>query len=125
MRKGLGFAMMFYASLYITNNFLIEAEKTTKERKSLYKKKIKFYSNLLVTELNKHLGIYMSSLNDEESQHFAVFTDTLQTFINLIITKDCNMVLSILNEYKDGNLMYVDEKHSKFMKQNAIKLEDL
>lgn len=107
------FAMMMKASLYITNNFLVESK-----TKSLNTKKIKFHNNQLLDELDNYLGVFMSKLSDEESKHFALVTDTLQTFINTLNTKDCKVVLALLMEYQNGNLMEIDpQKHGKIVKQ--------
>jgi hypothetical protein len=118
--KQLKMAMMYFASAQLQIQ-IIDSLKGT----SMYRQKVKNISNKLIKELESDIDDLYSvdKMTDTAQVFFAKTCDAVDTFISAVENSDIDLFITLLKEFRDGNIAVMDgQKHKKILDQQK-KLE--
>ena len=76
-----------------------------------YKQRIKSLSNQIQVENERIINDLYTRLNDDTEAYFNQTVGMIETMIDVIKTKDLNVFIALLSEYKDGNVGYLNDEN--------------
>jgi hypothetical protein len=91
----------------------------------MYRQKVKNISNKLIKELESDIDDLYSvdKMTDTAQVFFANTCDAVDTFISAVENSDIDLFITLLKEFRDGNIAVMDgQKHKKILEQQK-KLE--